>query len=324
MTERLYTLLADIGGTNTRVAIAEEGAVLPQSIRRYPNADYPALEPILRDYLARAEITHLEGACVAAAGPVRDGIATMTNLNWVFGETALAQVLHADRVAVLNDLQAQGYALGHLAPDALREVLPGAPARAGASQLVIGVGTGFNAAPVHDAPGGRVVAPSECGQITLPAITDEEIRLRRFIEKTHGFASVEDVLSGRGVALIHAFVRAESGQDANPPLTTAEVMTAFAAGDPLAIRTAQIFVRLLGTVAGDLALVHLPFGGIHLIGGVARAFAPRLGAFGFTEAFRAKGRFSDFMTAFPVRVIEDDYAALTGCAIHLQTSLRVR
>ncbi|HEY0212781.1 MAG TPA: glucokinase [Paenirhodobacter sp.] len=323
MTASQYTLLADIGGTNTRVAIAQDGIVLPDSIRRYPNANYPALEPILIDYRAQSGIDHLAGACVAAAGPVRDGVATMTNLNWVFEAGALARVLHADRVVVLNDLQAQGYALGYLAPDMLRQVLPGTAARPGASQLVVGIGTGFNAAPVHEAPGGRIVVPSECGHMTLPVSSDEDIRMRNFVARAHGFASVEDILSGRGVAEVYAFVQSEAG-DTTKALDTTAVMAAFKAGEPLAVHTAQLFVRMMGAVIGDLALVHLPFGGIHLIGGVARAFAPWLQTYGFAESFHAKGRFSDFLTAFPVKVIEDDYAALTGCAVHLQEKLRTR
>ncbi|MFZ1726109.1 MAG: glucokinase, partial [Albidovulum sp.] len=86
---------------------------------------------------------------------------------------------------------------------------------------------------------------------------------------------------------------------------------------PLATASGRAFVRLLGAVAGDLALTHLPFGGIYLIGGVARAFAPYLEPFGFAEAFRDKGRFSGFMRDFPVTVIEDDFAALAGCAVYL-------
>jgi glucokinase len=39
--------------------------------------------------------------------------------------------------------------------------------------------------------------------------------------------------------------------------------------------------------------------------------------FGFAEAFRDKGRFAGFMANFGVGVIEDDYAALTGCAAYL-------
>ncbi len=95
-------------------------------------------------------------------------------------------------------------------------------------------------------------------------------------------------------------------------------MAAIATGtDTLASEAGRVFVRMLGTVAGNLALIHLPFGGIYLIGGVARAFTPHLADFGFAEAFRDKGRFAGFMQNFRVSVIEDDYAALTGCAVYL-------
>jgi len=57
--------------------------------------------------------------------------------------------------------------------------------------------------------------------------------------------------------------------------------------------------------------------GVYLVGGVVQAFAPYLTRFGFAEAFRDKGRFAGFMGNFAVTVVEDDYAALTGCAAHL-------
>ncbi len=309
------TLLADIGGTNTRVALAENGRLRPETIRRYANAGRPALEPILAEYMQTEAVADLDGACVAAAGPVRDGVAHMTNLSWVIETGAIAAVTGAQTVAILNDLQAQGHALGHLAADAVQTVIAGAPARPGSSQLVVGVGTGFNAAPVHEAPGGRIVAASECGHVTLPCTTAEDIALTRFIEAAHGFAAVEEVLSGRGLERVHAFAAAQAGTPETR--TAAEVMAEIAARTPLGRETARIFVRHLGAVVGDLALIHLPFGGIHLCGGVARAFTPLLAEFGFAEALRAKGRFSDFLAAFPVRVIEDDYAALAGCAAYL-------
>lgn len=314
-TPNRYTLLADIGGTNTRVALADHGRLLPETIKRYANAGRPALEPILAEYMQTEGVSDLAGACVAAAGPVRDGVAHMTNLSWVIEDHAIAAVTRAETVAVLNDLQAQGHALGHLAEGAVRALLPGAPALPGSSQLVVGVGTGFNAAPVHEAPGGRIVAASECGHITLPCVTDEDQRLMRFVEAAHGFAAVEDVLSGRGLERVYAFASAEAGTPRQ--LAAADVMAEITAATPLGRETARIFVRMLGAVVGDLALIHLPFGGIHLCGGVARAFTPLFADYGFAEAFGAKGRFSDFLSAFPVRVIEDDYAALAGCAAYL-------
>lgn len=310
-----YTLLADIGGTNTRVALSEDGLLLSRSIRRYANAGQPALEPILQAYMAAEGVSDVDGACIAAAGPVRDGVATMTNLDWVIEGGTVAAATHARRVAVLNDLQAQGHALGRIEPAMLREILPGRAAVPGASQLVIGIGTGFNAAPVHEGPGGRIVAASECGHVSLPVGSEADAKLSDFVAREHGFASVEDVLSGRGVGHVHAYVCAQSGRGV--PQDAAGVMAGIAAGDPLAIEAGRIFVRTMGAVASDLALTHLPFGGIYLIGGVARAFTPLLSELGFETSFRAKGRFSDFLAAFPVRLIEDDYAALLGCAAYM-------
>jgi glucokinase len=88
-------------------------------------------------------------------------------------------------------------------------------------------------------------------------------------------------------------------------------------GEPRAEAAVRAFARLLGTVAGDQALINLPYGGIYLIGGVTRALTPWLARFGFTEAFRDKGRFAPLMEQFSVTTVEDDYAALHGLARHL-------
>jgi glucokinase len=311
-------ILADVGGTNTRVALDRDGRLDRASIRRYRNAGFRDLGAVLTAYLAETG-ARVDGACVAVAGPVREGVAHLTNIDWQVDGPALTAATGAGRVAVLNDLQAQGHALGRIAPDFLRPIRAAAhPAPPGAAQLVIGVGTGFNAAPVHALPGGgRLVAPSECGHVTLPVATSADLRLAEWLAARHGFAAVEEVLSGRGLAHLHEFCAAGAGQPA-PGTDPAAVMEAIGRGDAVALATGRAFVRLLGAVAGDLALIHLPFGGIWLAGGVARAFAPHLGPFGFDAAFRDKGRFGAFMEDFPVAVIEDDFAALEGCAAYLE------
>lgn len=316
-------IVADIGGTNTRVALADGARVRPDSIRRYSNAEYPGLEPVLRTYLADAGLTSVAGACVAAAGPVRDGVAVMTNLDWTITGDGLIDATGAGRVAILNDLQAQGHALGHIAPEFLRPVIAGGH-RPGDAMLVVGVGTGMNAAPVHETPEGRLVAASECGHVSMPVRSDEDYRLMRFGEShgasAHGFTGVEDVLAGRGLERVHAFVSHEAG--ALQERKAAGIMAALAAGDPLARHTAQLWVHILGQVLGNLALTHLPFGGLFLIGGVARAMTPYFDEMDLTAHFRDKGRFAEFMENFSVTVVEDDFAALTGCAAHLASGAR--
>lgn len=311
-------IVADIGGTNTRVALADGGTVRAASIRRYANAEHGSLEEVLKRYIRETETPAVSGLCVAVAGPVADGVATMTNLDWVITAPNLTAATGATQVAILNDLQAQGHALGHIAPEHLKPVIDG-PSKPGAAMLVVGLGTGMNAAPVHETPWGRVVAASECGHISMPVRTEEDHRLSVFVAEVgphaHGFAGVEDVLAGRGLERVHAFVTTEAGSLEDK--RGAEIMADVAAGKPLAEKTAQLYIHLLGQELGNLALVHLPFGGIYLIGGVARAMMPYFTRFGLTDHFRDKGRFAEFMQNFAVSVVEDDYAALTGCAHYL-------
>ena len=311
-----YALVADIGGTNTRVALADGRQILGETIRRYSNADYPGLETVLRRYIDDEGGVDPIAACVAVAGPVRDGRATMTNLNWTIDKDTLARATKAETVAILNDLQAQGHALGYLDDANIRTIIDGPTGLPNAARLVVGVGTGFNAAPVFDTDKGRLVTPSESGHANLPIRTERELRLCQFVSNAHGFPAVEDVLSGRGLERVYAFLGEEVGISAEAKAKN--IMAACAEGsDPRATEAAQVFTQILGTVCGNLSLIQLPFGGVYLVGGVARAFAPFLTEFGFGDAFRDKGRFSGFMGNFRVSVIEDDYAALTGSAAHL-------
>ncbi|SEM45915.1 glucokinase [Loktanella fryxellensis] len=311
-----YSLVADIGGTNTRVALAVGPQVLAETVRRYRNESFPGLESVITQYDTDMGGIDCMAACVAVAGPVRDGRATMTNLDWTIDKDTLARATRSETTAILNDLQAQGHALGFLASDHVLPILSGPDAPGHAAMLVIGVGTGFNAAPVFDTAAGRLVPPSESGHANLPIRTEQELRLCQFVSNAHGFPAIEDVLSGRGLERVYAFLGQEEGDPREA--RAQDIMSALGDGsDPRAVAAAQIFARVLGTVAGNLALIQLPFGGVYLVGGVARAFAPYLNQYGFGEAFRDKGRFAGFMGNFAVSVVDDDYAALTGSAAHL-------
>ena len=310
------SLVADVGGTNTRVALAKGAHLLPDTVRRFRNADHSALDTVLEAYLDAEGGVDCRGAAVAVAGPVRDGVGHLTNLDWSMDKATLARVTIAETVAVLNDMQAAGHALGFVDPANVRTVIEGPEAGPHAAKLVVNVGTGFNAAPVFEAEQGRLVTPSECGHSGLPLRTEEDLRLSQYVAAAHGFPSIEDVLSGRGLERVYAWLGEEAGEPRE--LGAAAIMAALERGDdPRAEATAAIFVRHMGAVAGDLALIHLPFGGVHLVGGVARAFGPHLARFGFEAAFKDKGRFSEFMENFPVRLVEDDFAALVGLASHL-------
>ncbi|TVS05600.1 MAG: glucokinase [Rhodobacteraceae bacterium] len=308
------SLVADVGGTNTRVALARGGVLIAGTTERFRNAEFAGLEQVLAAYLERHRNAPTRAA-IALAGPVRGGMAKMTNLGWRVEAGALARACGFDSVSLLNDLQAQGHALPHLPDTHLRRIRTGIAE--GGTKLVIGLGTGVNAAPVYPSGAGHLVPPAEAGHIHLPLHEALDYRLSDWLIARRGFASVEDVLAGSGLERLYAFHAHEAG--VSQALEVAAIIAAMEAGDALAQRTGRHYVRLLAQVTADLALITLPFGGIYYIGGVARAMVPWFERFGFEATFTDMGRFSDLVARFPLALVEDDFAALAGCATYLDT-----
>lgn len=313
-------LVADIGGTNTRIGLAQNGVLLPDSIRRYRNAEHSGLDQALARYADDSQMPALDGICVDIAGPVEAGAGRLTNLDWTLREDLLRAWTGAGAAKLINDLQAQGYGAGLVPADKLRTIAGGAEDPGTRTSLIVNVGTGFNAVVVHDGPDGKLVPPAEAGHGTLPVQSAADLRLSEMIRADHGFAAVEDVLSGRGLERVYHWVTSEAGQ---PERRSAQDILRDAETDPDGPSAAalRVFARFLGVVSGDLALAHLPFAGIYLVGGLAVALAPKLESLGFTEALRSKGRFSKLVARIPVQAIEDDYAALRGAAQHMDTQL---
>ncbi len=83
------------------------------------------------------------------------------------------------------------------------------------------------------------------------------------------FRSVEDVLSGPGLARLYHALR---GPDmATPAAFTPSEVIDRAGHDPLAREAMRLFTLLLGRIVGDLVLAHAAWGRAYLCGSVARA-----------------------------------------------------
>lgn len=301
-------LVADIGGTNTRVGLANETGLISDATRRFKNRENESFTKVLEAYLSEIQPGQLRGACAGAAGPVKDGVAVMTNLDWKIDRDVLRDVTGAKIADVINDLPAQGLALNDLTDQSTKLVKLGEVSHG--PRLVVGLGTGFNIVPVHQA-GELLIAPScEAGHETLP-YRAEQAALCEWLAKERDYPSVEVALAGQGIENIYEF-------HAGTQKPAAEVVGAYHSGDTNARLTMQDYVALLGAVVGDHALVHLPFGGIYLTGGVSRSVAPLLSELGFEDHMRAKGRFSTLAGSFQISLIDDDFAALKGCARHLR------
>ncbi len=306
-------LLADLGGTNTRVGLGHDAGLIPGSARSYANASFDGLASLLQAYLSEVKATNITALCVGVAGPVRGKTAQLTNHSWLIEANMLRNATGATDVRLLNDLQAQGYALDDLTPDSVTPLIPGAATPDNATRLVMGLGTGCNVAVVHHTPMGLFVPAAESGHTHLPHCDGDLGALIAHLGQGHPHRPIESALSGPGLQNIYRWV---AGSD----LPAAQIVAASTTGNTQGQRAIGLFTRLLGTVAGDLALTHLPMGGIYLIGGMARAVAPSLTGSGFHAAFTGKGPYTAIVQDIPIFLIEDDMAALHGCARYLRQS----
>ena len=308
-------LAADIGGTNTRVALLDGTVLREQTVTRYVNAKSNGLEDILRDYLSTHDVKP-DAVSVALAGPVNGDSGQLTNLDWTITTQGASEATGGAMGVLLNDLSAQGHALPFLSQDALTPVQAGTNISAGPC-LMIGLGTGMNVAPVHQMGTRTYVPPAEAGHTSFSPQDEELEALNNYLETKIGHVATEDVLSGRGLEYAYEYVSANR-------ISAAEVMALCTNGDRQAQTAAGLLIRTLGHFAGDMALTHLPFGGIFLVGGVARALLPFMDQHGFSSCFASKGRFASFMAQFSVHLVQDDYAALVGAASYAQECLEAR
>ena len=306
-------LLTDIGGTSTRIGIGGVAGLDPTTVQTFQNAEHAGPETVFSSYLSRhpGPVTAL---CAGVAGPVRGGEAQLTNLDWLIDTTKLQHVTGAGRVYLVNDLQAQGFALDDLDASSLTPLFPGSPPPADATRLVLGLGTGCNVAAVYRTPQGLFVPPSETGHSSLPHLDGGAGALISHLAQTHFHKPVEAVLSGSGLSRIYRYLSGKT-------LPAAEIIRRHAGGDIEATATLSLFTEILGAVAGNIALAHLPSGGIYLAGGTARAVAPHLANLGFLDHFTAKGPYTPILQGIPIFLIDDDSAALHGCARYLRQSL---
>ena len=311
-------LAADIGGTNTRLALVENGRVLENTIARFRNADFETPEAAIGTYLSEAGRPACASAVIAIAAPIDGPAIRMTNHPWTFSADCIGKVLGGANITFLNDFEALAYSLDKVPTERLQPVYePSLKLRSNATRLVVGAGTGFNAAALFQTPAGFHVGTGECGHSTLPVETEDELRLWNYLALNRGRASVERALSGSGLKEIHEWYCLEQGLSPRD-LSPADIAERANSGsDPLCVSAARQWVTFLGRVIGDLSLVFLSLGGIVLTGGVTRSLARFLAEPEFINAFCAKGRQQKLVSGIPVHLLDDDFAALAGCAARM-------
>lgn len=316
-------LAGDIGGTNTRLGIFSMGKRRPrlEELKVYSSREAARFEDVLQRFAKTTEAS-ISGACFGIAGPVAGGRAQTTNLPWEVSERQLKKRFGWPQVRLINDLSAMAHAVAVLNPEELHPLncgrsIPGSP------MGIIAPGTGLGMAlmvPYHNR---FRVLPSEGGHCDFAPTNELESRLWRHLHQAMGHVSLEQVLSGPGLANIYKWLRKKN--QIKEPLWLADMLktgdsakviskTALGKKFSICVQALDVFISIFGAVAGNLALTGLTRAGIYLGGGIAPQILPKLKEGLFLESFKNKGRFQELLQQIPVHVILNEQAPLLGAA----------
>jgi glucokinase len=304
-----HTLLADIGGSTSRFAYANSGG-RPERIVAFSSDTVAGIDAAISHYLDGIDV-RLDAAVLAVAGPIAGDEISLTNRTasgWRFRLGDLSQRFGLSPVHALNDFEALAWALPRLGPADVRQI---GPSGGGEDvKVVLGPGTGLGVAGLVPTGNGWQVVPSEGGHSAFgPAVADEIPVFSRIMAECGGPVSAEMVLSGPGLMRMHRTLHT-----AAPPMSSERIVTQAQAGDPAARATTDLFVRLLGRFAGDVALMFKATGGVYLSGGVAAGLGPLLDPSIFRAAFEAHPPHQRWMASIPTALITCREPGLVGCA----------
>lgn len=293
-------LAADIGGTNTRVAICKLTAGRPEILEQ---DRFSTTKDTAAHVIAYGRDRGASAASIAAAGPPTAAGVTLTNAEVTMQRAELERAFAM--VLLMNDLEAYGWATQILSDQDVHTIRKG-EAKPG-RRAILGAGTDLGkciAVPDNDGIYRSVGGEGSTGNLPL---LPEEHELGLFImrERKAPYPMQGHILGGEGLELLHRF-HGGSG-------TAAEIV---AQRDATARTTVALFARLYARVARNLVLDVGAWNGCYLTGGIAQR-NPTLFT-SFVEEFTTAPRYAEILSRVPILIITAEEMSLLGAAYAIE------
>ncbi len=319
------TLLAvDLGGTKCAAGLFELNGDTYEPLLRevYSSADYSSIDDIIGLFLKK--ITHQpDFACLGVAGIVQDGGASMTNLSWKMNEISLAKEFSFKGVRLINDLTALCAAIPIVSSDDLYAIQEGVAASHGTIG-VVAPGTGLGEGYLFEDDTVFYPQGSEGGHANFSPVNETQIELLRWLQKKHKVVSVEMVCAGPAIANLYEFLKLQGEKETDSIKEallgvndkTPVIVTNALGGSPcpLCVKTVEMFLALLGSEAGNLALKLYTTRGLYIGGGILPRLVGKFPFSSFLHAFQQMGAMEDLVKRIPVKLIVKKDIVLHGAA----------
>lgn len=329
-------LIADLGGTRARIALASAEAYGYTSEAVYNSEDHASPMQAIEAYLESTDPPSPAAVCLAVAGPVHDGVAQFLNRDWRVDVGTLRKRFPEARITLVNDFQAVAWSVPLLQPQHCKQLGDAAlqPDWDGEFTIgLIGPGTGLGVSGLMGIDGRLRALSSEGGHHGFAPETELQLNVLSVLRKQFSRVSDERLLSGPGLENIYRAVQEVNGQPV-VKRSAAEIFEradAFDGSDNHGVDTTpdehasmacDLFFEILGQVAGNLALTLGAKDGVFLAGGIAIRYPGRLDQSLFRAGFENKGRHRGMMETIPTALITHPQPGLLGAAFLAHQSLK--
>lgn len=308
------TLVGDVGGTNCRLALAEQsasGQIELHHSERYAVAEYAHFNDVVAAYLETHNVKPKAGS-FAFAGPKFDDEIRMTNLNWIVSEDELRKKFGLETAVVLNDFVAMANGATVIPDDGFDVIIPG-KVNYNKPVTVLGPGTGLGLSCILPGKPLRII-PTEGGHTAFAPSGELETQVLSYWASRLPFVSAETLLSGPGLVRLHTAICAVMDRPDNDLSAPEIVATAELDKSSVARVSVNQFCSILGGFAGNAAVTQGASGGVVIGGGVSRHISKFIAGSDFMSRFKDRGPGSWYVKDIPVRLIQADFVPLYGAA----------
>jgi len=330
----LIVITGDIGGTKTIIQVIRFKSDNTQYTlifeKLFFNDQYHSFDILVAEFIKLLLSQHkniiINQACLAIAGPIRNNnvgqIANVTNLPWTIETAKLQAILNTKSVTLINDFEAIGHGIN------LLEVNDTVPLQAGedmpyANKMVLGAGTGLGICQVIWCNNTYHVQATEGGHCSFAPTDKIQLEFLSYMLNKHEHVSYDQVLSGPGLINIFSFFvdKYKYEQQSNPAVQnifTQKDIAQTISSNYKKLKYCQLavdlFIKIYGAQAGNIALLGLAYGGIYLAGGIAPKLLEHLTAPPFLDYFKQKGQMESLLNKIPIKVITNQKVGLLGAA----------
>jgi glucokinase len=322
-------LVGDVGGTRTRLALYAAGERSEKKSRKgsaplveaiHPSREHATFDEIAERFLGASTFPHPMAAVIGVAGPVRERTATITNLPWKMDERALERRLRIPRVLLVNDLVVGARGCLEVGPGDLELLTDKPPVKKGQHLGVLAAGTGLGEARLVWTGDRHLPLATEGGHCDFAPRSALELELWSFLSaRFPDHVSYERVVSGDGLGVLYDFFLSRGGRE---PRTVSKRLVegdrnaviaelGLARTHKPAAQAVDLFARIYGAEASNVALRELALGGVYVIGNIGHRILPARREI-FLEGFLHKGRFRELLSTIPVAVVTDPLVGLHG------------